>query len=632
MDIFALALKITESGSALAMEALLAIEAQGKKSESSLTKMSGAVKGLWAAFTAGAAVGLLWKVVDAAGEAEKTVVQLQGAVENAGERFADWSPAMEEAVAHLQDVTRFGDEAGRTALANMITLTNDVTGSFKNFGLVADIAAKQQMSLAEASTLVSKVMNGQFMALQRMGIHVSSVAEGMKVLNERFGGFAEKDGKTFFGQLERIRNAFGEVMEEIGKTILGTSGLGDGMNGLVLILRNVQAWIVRHKTEIQNVTFATVAVTKAIGYLVGWAFKGLWGSLKIGETIVITFVGGVMEIPQAFRFAFGVALESTGKFVKLAGKLLDLAFGTHFADSVQANMIDAGRRMREEAGATFAAIDAQGIDAIKALWDANDQAAAAVGAAASGHPSRNRNGVGGGPPVVSTARAVMQDTTSFNVNAFELLKKRNAEGKVINPDKPLELKVAAKADLKLSNWGETVFGLMTDIEAQFETLSFSLADVIIGSFQEAFTGGLKSAGKFILKGLGDVLVTMGSTMIKTGAALIGLLPALSNPFTSGPAMLAAGVLMVGLGAALSAAATSKGGRGSASRVGGATAPTPASADEITRVTLGNTSAMGGGAVAPRPYIGNITFVGVNDPVAQRQFRQLVLNGERRNLP
>lgn len=197
-------------------------------------------------------------------------------------------------------------------------------------------------------------------------------------------------------------------------------------------------------------------------------------------------------------------------------------------------------------------------------------------------------------------------------------------------------------------------GMSEAIAASYESILKSnvaaLADSFASATRDAFTaaidavgagiaGGWDSFKQVLLGGLGSVLMQMGKQLMTTGAALIGLLPALSNPFTSGPAMLAAGALIFGAGAALAAMAGGGGARGGGGAaesggigglgIGGPAAPNPYAFAAGSRSTG---TMVNGRAPESRPTIVlQPTIIGVNDTQAQRAIGQMFTMAKARGL-
>lgn len=92
-----------------------------------------------------------------------------------------------------------------------------------------------------------------------------------------------------------------------------------------------------------------------------------------------------------------------------------------------------------------------------------------------------------------------------------------------------------------------------DVNAQFDAIGTSIVSGLASSLAAAAEGG--SGGEVLRKALGGIMVSVGSALMTYGAAMSGLLPALTNPFTSGPAAILAGSALVALGAKLGATLT-----------------------------------------------------------------------------
>jgi hypothetical protein len=180
--------------------------------------------------------------------------------------------------------------------------------------------------------------------------------------------------------------------------------------------------------------------------------------------------------------------------------------------------------------------------------------------------------------------------------------------------------------------------LKAEADAKFADFGQGMGDVLATSLGTAFSDGIGAAGDVLLSGLGGMLVEMGKAMLVQGATMVGLLPALSNPFTSGPALLAAGAVLVGLGATLAgiAGGGSRGGRGGGRGGGGSGPASFADRTESFALGSGQTAPTRTGADAKaatlQPITNNITLIGPNDPSAQRAMNDLIQNGQRRGLP
>jgi hypothetical protein len=162
-----------------------------------------------------------------------------------------------------------------------------------------------------------------------------------------------------------------------------------------------------------------------------------------------------------------------------------------------------------------------------------------------------------------------------------------------------------------------------------DALRAGLTTVITTGIAALITGN----GDVLLSALGGILTQMGEAMVSTGIAMVHLLPALSNPFTSGPALIAAGALIAGLGIALSSAATGGGSSHGTGGGGAALAPITQTFTVQPSTVPATTGARTEPASVPaRPAVTNhFTVIGPSDPAAQRQIVQMVNLGMARGV-
>lgn len=169
------------------------------------------------------------------------------------------------------------------------------------------------------------------------------------------------------------------------------------------------------------------------------------------------------------------------------------------------------------------------------------------------------------------------------------------------------------------------------VTTDFISLTSNIASTMEDAVGTIFSGGFAAAGKAALKGLGNILASMGKNLISSGLAMLNLLPALSNPFTSGPAMIEAGAVLLALGSALgglmSGGSSSSGGSGGG--VAGAGANNKAA--QVTNITLSSAGTTSTKDLAPMQPINVGPVIGVNDGKAQRDIVKLIQNAQGRGL-
>lgn len=202
-------------------------------SASGLTKIFAAV---------GAAIAAAFAVTRIISFAKTTVSEFavaeaaQAKLSDAFSRFPALADANADALRELNrelaKKTRFDDDAlasGQAILAQY-GLTEqqlrDITP------LLADYAAKTGKDVTDAALDLGKAFLGSGRALKLIGVDfvdtgtvAGNFAQVMAALSSQVGGFAEKEGQTLAGQLEILKNAFGEVKESVGSLFAPAVGL-----------------------------------------------------------------------------------------------------------------------------------------------------------------------------------------------------------------------------------------------------------------------------------------------------------------------------------------------------------------------------------------------------------------------
>lgn len=140
---------------------------------------------------------------------------------------------------------------------------------------------------------------------------------------------------------------------------------------------------------------------------------------------------------------------------------------------------------------------------------------------------------------------------------------------------------AARPGFKVTSQVRVEWDFLLDsaeaVDQQFQNLFPNIANVLGDTLGAAFSDGIGAAGDVLLRGLGGIMQQMGQALVTYGLAMLNLLPALSNPFTSGAAAVAVGGILIALGGLLGGLATGKGSGGG----GGARATAASGTDSIS---------------------------------------------------
>lgn len=174
-------------------------------------------------------------------------------------------------------------------------------------------------------------------------------------------------------------------------------------------------------------------------------------------------------------------------------------------------------------------------------------------------------------------------------------------------------------------------GMRAQLDDQFGSLSTaiaaSLGTALATGFAAAFAEGNVGAGldalkSSVLSGLGSIMMEMGQSLLFFGVSMLKLLPALANPFTSGPAAIAAGAALLALGGMLGGLA--QGRKGAAGSGGGNQFGGYGRMGDLVQIKIvGTQPSKASELTAVGPAIGTVILIGENDPAAAAALRRMV---------
>ena len=222
-----------------------------KKSQTNLKQL---VAGFLTAQAAWAAAQkILSKVVDLMKESielaqiqEKAESKLAGVLKATGESAGYNARQLEEMASGLQKVTTYGDETILNMQSMLLTFKNIRGEAFeRTTKVVLDLSAAMDQGLRQSALQVGKALEDparQMSTLRRSGVSLSKSQEDLiksmqasgdiigaqnellTVLEKQFGGVAEQMADTASGEIQQMKNAFGDLKEEIGFLILDALG------------------------------------------------------------------------------------------------------------------------------------------------------------------------------------------------------------------------------------------------------------------------------------------------------------------------------------------------------------------------------------------------------------------------
>jgi len=175
----------------------------------------------------GGLVGAFKAGISAASEAEDAQTRLLSALTPLGAGAKGVAEALNEQSAALQKTTRFSDETVTSAqalLANMGLAASQIPVATQ---AAADLAAALKIDLNSAAQQVGKTLNGivsrdlraVIPALGALDAAALKSGEGLKLISAQFSGRAVADAATFSGAIEKVKNAFDDLLEKLGESV-----------------------------------------------------------------------------------------------------------------------------------------------------------------------------------------------------------------------------------------------------------------------------------------------------------------------------------------------------------------------------------------------------------------------------
>jgi len=199
------------------------------KATKSMDRMSSKLTSFGAGAVVGAAAlgaGLAMFAKEAAA-AETQQLKLTNSIKNSSAAFPGNGKALRDQASALMKVTVADDDAIVSAQALLVQFGRTSKETEQLTPLVVDLSRKMGIDLESAAKAVGKASDGSSGALKKMGIQLVDLGGGatatentIAALASTVGGFAESEGSTFAGQMEIMKNKFGELKESVGKGVL----------------------------------------------------------------------------------------------------------------------------------------------------------------------------------------------------------------------------------------------------------------------------------------------------------------------------------------------------------------------------------------------------------------------------
>lgn len=276
---------------------------------------------------------------------QQAQAQLRQSVLVTGNSWGDFKGRIEDAIKSQE---RFGHTADDTqnALTALTTALQDPNKALQEMGLVADIAARKHISLAEASDTLIKAQEGNAKAFRSFGIvldgngtKADQINRALQELAKRMSGQASAAADTFSGRLAAAKTRAEDYLSSLAKFAPALLAIGPAATGVgaaieFLNKKKAEGLVVAAaqeaaaQTELSN-SAALVAAssdeTTATSALVTAKQTEVVATSEVvtGETAEVTANSKLIASNDATTVserAKGIAAAGTGKLVK-AGAL-----------------------------------------------------------------------------------------------------------------------------------------------------------------------------------------------------------------------------------------------------------------------------------------------------------------------
>jgi hypothetical protein len=311
-----------------------------KKLEKETGSLEGSFKKLGTAMAAAFAVGKIKQFLESSVEAANVQLQAEAKLLQALKGRGDVMDRLTARASELQKQTLFGDEAIIQQQAFLAAQGRTEEEINRTIDAAIQLSAVTGDDLGTAVKNLDATLEGNVGRLGKLdGAFKELTAEQLKnggaidLISEKYQGFAETQAQTGTGAVIRLKNAFGDFMEEIGKRLIPVIqqvsnvfiSLLSNQEGIFAMLSNVFTPIIdNYKKAWKGIVdiFKTLFPegSKAQGVIdgIGTAFK-----IAVAPTrILAEIVAGVVKVLKAVALQFKSASESSSFLGKAFGILI----------------------------------------------------------------------------------------------------------------------------------------------------------------------------------------------------------------------------------------------------------------------------------------------------------------------
>lgn len=278
--------------------------------------------------------------IGSAEESENQIAKLNAAIESTHRFTQADSEGFQQLASDLQKVTTSSDEAITSAERLAISMGAQTSGQVERLTKAAlDLSAGIGIDLDGAMMALGKALQGNATMFERWGFTVSQSGTASQKLDsilqqiqDRFGGQAAAEGKTFSGAVTRAKNALDDFYEEMGKLITESPLVKSMIDGIITGFQNASTWVNQNRDAFrglaeQGIRYVQAVLSELLGYLqqltnftglktISDAFKvaSSWaGDLENKAKEAVAQVGEITKTITATGTAFSNTADATAK-------------------------------------------------------------------------------------------------------------------------------------------------------------------------------------------------------------------------------------------------------------------------------------------------------------------------------
>lgn len=281
---------------------------------------SAAIKGINLVSDAFGSLGsFLKESVDASAESEAALNRLQVALSQSGKLSEETLKSFQDFASQIQATTAYEDDLVISNIALIQSLARlDNDGLKKATEAALNLSAALGIDLDSASRIVGKASEGNTIALSKLGIQFQKGATDaitfsnvLSSIEERFGGAAQAQAKTFSGSVSQLSNVWGDLKENIGSALT--------QNKAVIALFQTLKTVIIDVSKSLSEAFGS-ANQDAVANLFRIAFDGAALAVTVIDGVIRTFevlfnaiLGGIRVVALAFTAPIAGVLELVSK-------------------------------------------------------------------------------------------------------------------------------------------------------------------------------------------------------------------------------------------------------------------------------------------------------------------------------